>query len=234
MSKNKTVLITGASRGIGIELAKQFLELNYRVIVVSRSKPTLLKLTDSKNFFFVKCNFANIENIKIISNFLKKQKINNIDILINNAGLLINKPLINTNYKEALEMFNVNFFAAAFLIKELIPFLGKSKGASHVINITSMGGFQGSVKYQGLSFYSASKAALAIFTECLAEELKNKNIKCNALALGAVQTEMLSKAFPNYKAPIEAQEIATFIKEFSLNSHNFINGKIIPVSLSTP
>jgi NAD(P)-dependent dehydrogenase (short-subunit alcohol dehydrogenase family) len=97
-----------------------------------------------------------------------------------------------------------------------------------------MGGFQGSVKYQGLSFYSASKAALAIFTECLAEELKNKNIKCNALALGAVQTEMLSKAFPNYKAPIEAQEIATFIKEFSLNSHNFINGKIIPVSLSTP
>ncbi len=234
MSKNKTVLITGVSRGIGFELAKQFLETNYRVIAVSRSKSVFAEHLNNENLIFIKCNIANINNITVLSNFLKKQKIKNIDILINNAGLLINKPLINTNFKEAQNVFNINFFAAAFLIKELMPFLGKSKQASHIINITSMGGVQGTQKFPGLAFYSASKAALAVFTECLAEEFKNKNIKCNALALGAVQTEMLSKAFPNYKAPLAAKEMAAFIKDFSLHAHNFINGKIIPVSLSTP
>ncbi len=97
-----------------------------------------------------------------------------------------------------------------------------------------MGGVQGSEKFQGLSLYSASKAALAVFTECLAEELKTHNVKANALALGAVQTEMLSHAFPTYKAPLQASEMADYIADFALNGHQYYNGKILPVSLSTP
>jgi 3-oxoacyl-[acyl-carrier protein] reductase len=93
---------------------------------------------------------------------------------------------------------------------------------------------QGSVKFSGLSAYSSSKAALVCVTECLAEELREKNISINCLALGAVQTEMLNEAFPGYKAPVSPSEMAGFIADFCLNAHKFINGKIIPVSLSTP
>lgn len=97
-----------------------------------------------------------------------------------------------------------------------------------------MGGFQGSAKFPGLSAYSSSKAALACLTECLAEEFKDKNIAFNCLALGAVQTEMLNEAFPGYKAPLNASDMAAYIANFSINGHQYFNGKIIPVSLSTP
>jgi NAD(P)-dependent dehydrogenase (short-subunit alcohol dehydrogenase family) len=68
----------------------------------------------------------------------------------------------------------------------------------------------------------------------MAEELKDQHIKTNALAIGAVQTEMLTKAFPGYKAPVNSGDMADFIIDFALKGHHYINGKIIPVSLSTP
>jgi len=119
------------------------------------------------------------------------------------------------------------------LIQKLLEKMGGST-PSHVVNISSMGGFQGSMKFPGLSIYSATKAALASLTECLAEEFKKENVFFNALALGAVETEMLEEAFPGYKAPINADEIAEFIADFAFNGYNYMNGKIIPVSLSTP
>ena len=97
-----------------------------------------------------------------------------------------------------------------------------------------MGGVQGSSKFAGLSAYSSSKSALSGLTECLAEELKEKNISVNCLALGAVQTEMLSKAFPGYKAPLQPKQMANFIVDFALTGHQYFNGKIIPVSSTTP
>jgi NAD(P)-dependent dehydrogenase (short-subunit alcohol dehydrogenase family) len=97
-----------------------------------------------------------------------------------------------------------------------------------------MGGFQGSVKFKGLSYYSASKAAISCLTECLANEFSESRISVNCLALGAVQTEMLNEAFPGYKAPVEAHEMAEFISEFALSGHKFFNGKILPVAVGTP
>jgi NAD(P)-dependent dehydrogenase (short-subunit alcohol dehydrogenase family) len=97
-----------------------------------------------------------------------------------------------------------------------------------------MGGFQGSAKYKGLSYYSASKAALACLSECLSTEFMDSGISVNCLALGAVRTEMLDEAFPGYKAPVDAEEMAEFISNFALNGHKFINGKIIPVAVNNP
>jgi NAD(P)-dependent dehydrogenase (short-subunit alcohol dehydrogenase family) len=105
---------------------------------------------------------------------------------------------------------------------------------SHIVNISSMGGFQGSAKYKGLSYYSASKAALACLTECLATEFTEFGISVNCLALGAVQTEMLDEAFPGYKAPVDAKQMAEFISGFALTGHKFFNGKILPVALGNP
>ena len=105
---------------------------------------------------------------------------------------------------------------------------------SHIVNISSMGGFQGSVKFPGLSAYSTSKAALCSFTELFAEEYKDSGIKMICLCLGAVQTEMLEEAFPGFKAPHSPEEMASFIYTFATTQGDFMNGKIIPVSQSTP
>jgi NAD(P)-dependent dehydrogenase (short-subunit alcohol dehydrogenase family) len=90
------------------------------------------------------------------------------------------------------------------------------------------------MKFAGLSAYSTSKAAVASLTELLAEEYKESGIAFNCLCLGAVQTEMLEKAFPGYQAPLNPVEVAKYIADFTQNAHNYLKGKIIPVSLTNP
>ncbi len=153
------------------------------------------------------------------------------EVLINIAGTLINKDFLNISPAEGRIIMETNFFGPAALIKALKPFMAVD---SHIVNISSMGGFQGSVKYRGLSYYSASKAALACLTECLANEFTEYRISVNCLALGSVQTEMLDEAFPGYKAPVEAKDMAEFISGFALKGHKFFNGKILPVAIGNP
>ena len=154
-----------------------------------------------------------------------------VDILINNAGKLISKPFEKLTAKDFLEVYSVNVFAVAALTQQILPFLKKE---SHVVNISSIGGVQGSMKFPVLAAYSSSKGALLTLTEMLAEEYKEQGISFNALALGAVQTEMLEEAFPGYKAPVSAVEMANYIYNFALTGNKFYNGKILQVSSSTP
>ena len=119
------------------------------------------------------------------------------------------------------------------IIKHVIELNGQQRKL-HVVNIGSMGGVQGSVKFPGLSAYSSSKAALANLTECLAEEYKETPIRFNCLALGSVNTEMLKDAFPGFEGSNEPNEMAKFIKEFALTGYKFYNGKVLPVATSTP
>ena len=235
------VVITGASKGIGYELVKLFAKINTnKIVAIARSKDLLNNLKKE-------CNSLNpdnklytlgfdIENPENVKNNLKNHISNyfdSVDILINNAGILINKSFQDFSIEEINKIYNINFISHTVLIQDLILYLKKSNKA-HVVNISSMGAFQGSVKFPGLSIYSSSKAALANLTECLAEEYKDDQIKFNCLALGAVDTEMLNKAFPGYKAPVNPKEMAEYIYNFALNGNQFFNGKIIPVSISTP
>jgi NAD(P)-dependent dehydrogenase (short-subunit alcohol dehydrogenase family) len=105
---------------------------------------------------------------------------------------------------------------------------------SHILNIGSMGAFQGSAKFPGLLAYSASKAALHTLTECLAQELVEQGIKVNCLALGSAQTEMLEQAFPGYESPVMAFEMGKYIADFAVTGHRFFNGKVLPVAVTTP
>ena len=145
--------------------------------------------------------------------------------------MLINKPFAETTYADFEAVYRVNVFGAAQLIRHLLPLLTTD---SHILNISSIGGVNGTSKFPGLAAYSSSKGALGILTELLAEEFKDNGPRCNALALGAVQTEMLAEAFPGYKAPVSASQIATYITDFSLKGHHFYNGKVLPISQSTP
>lgn len=236
-----TVIITGASQGIGFETVKCFAKLDYcEIYALSRNKAKLGKLLTectglSKTAKIIPVAFDLETLIDQPSGLLKQLSgdFKHVDILINNAGFLVNKPFVDVTPGEIQRMLRVNFIAPSLLIKVLLPFMGK-KGLTHVINIGSMGGYQGSSKYPGLAYYSASKAALAIITECLSAEFEKSSVIFNCLALGAVQTEMLNRAFPGYKAPVTAKEMAKFIVEFALSGHKYFKGKILPVSVSNP
>ena len=154
-----------------------------------------------------------------------------VDILINMAGFLLKKEFLDLTNDEVRLIIETNFFGPALMIRTIKPLM---HSGSHIVNISSMGGFQGSAKYEGLSVYSASKAALACLTECLALEFKEYGIKVNCLALGAVQTEMFNEAFHGFKAPVDAAQMAEFISDFALNGHKFFNGKILPVAAGNP
>ncbi|PIE86307.1 MAG: short-chain dehydrogenase [Bacteroidia bacterium] len=236
------ILITGASRGIGFEITKIFADRNVnRIFLLSRNIKKLEELAQiclkiNKNTAIIPVFFDLNQYDSAFTHLIQKLKeydTEKIDILINNAGVLINKRFEKLRAKDVNSMFAVNVQAPIFLIQKLIPFLSASDSA-HVVNISSMGGFQGSAKFAGLSVYSASKAALASLTECLAEEYKKSKISFNCLALGAVQTEMLAEAFPGYQAPLSAAKMAEYIANFAMEGHKYINGKIVPVSLSTP
>jgi NAD(P)-dependent dehydrogenase (short-subunit alcohol dehydrogenase family) len=232
------IIITGAGKGIGYETVKAFTsEKGNNIVAISRNRGLLEKLKTecdsvrggAKVFILP----LDLETPNFPAQFVGQftRFIDSVDILINNAGLLIKKPFTDLTDLDFDRLFNVNVKSSFKLIQLLIPFL---KPESHILNISSMGGYQGSSKFHGLSLYSASKGALAILTECLAEELKERGIKVNCLALGAVQTEMLTEAFPGIQAPVLPQNIAVFIRDFAVNGHKFMNGKILPVSLSTP
>lgn len=230
------IIITGASKGIGFEMVKQCSQHPKNlVIAVSRnieSLSTLVKKENTHSILPLKADISNPLHQKKILKLVKSLNLP-LDVMIHNAGQIINKPFENISAKELFSVYNTNVFAPFMLTQTLLPLMGK-KNKSHILNISSMGGFQGSAKFPGLSAYSSSKSALSGLTECLAEELKGKNIAVNCLALGAVQTEMLSKAFPDYKAPLKANEMAEFICNFALTGHLYFNGKILPVSSSTP
>lgn len=228
---HKNILIVGASKGIGAELVSRFSDLeSMHVIALARNIESNNKWSEKEN--------VSVFNFDLASNTMKEDLsmilsgYNQIDYVINNAGLLVNKPFLELTNNDIHESYDVNVIGVMKSLQIVLPKMFLTGG--HVVNISSMGGFQGTVKFSGLSSYSSSKAALVNITEMLAEEFKETKVKFNCLCLGAVQTEMLEKAFPGYEAPITANKMAEYIADFTINAFHWMNGKIIPVSLSTP
>jgi NAD(P)-dependent dehydrogenase (short-subunit alcohol dehydrogenase family) len=232
------ILLTGASSGVGFEAVLELiLKSENKVIALARSGDKLSRLLEIAkslnpdcNLFPVQFDLVNDDIEQGLKPFIAKQ-FGQLDVLINNAGSLEVKHFTESTEVDFVEMLQSNFLNHVRLIQGLLPLM---QSPSHIVNIGSMGGFQGSAKFVGLSAYSASKAALHNFTECLAEELKEKKISVNCLALGSAQTEMLEKAFPGYESPVMAFEMGKYIADFALTGHKFFNGKILPVAVSTP
>lgn len=233
------IIITGASKGIGYHTALSLCSKNIRKIyLISRSKEGLISLQE-------KCREQNssVETVLIPADINELSKDasgllsfiadDSIDVLINNAGYLVSGAFEKLTDSDIYNMLETNFVSPVRLMRTLMKKINKST-RSHILNISSMGGFQGSLKFSGLSIYSASKAAIAILTESLAEEYKDSDIRFNCLALGAVQTQMLEEAFPGYQAPLTAKDMGKYIAEFALEGHNYYNGKILPVTISNP
>ena len=223
------VIITGSSRGIGYELARLFAQSGHRVLALSRNDKPIKELNEV-NITAFPFDICNDKDFRKLENFLEGDW-KTVDILINNAGQLLNKPFLQTTRIEFEEIYKVNVFGVAELTRLLIP---KITLGGHVVTISSMGGVQGSVKFPGLSAYSSSKGAVITLTELWAEEFKETGPSFNVLAIGAVQTEMLEEAFPGYEAPISAKDMANYIMDFALNGQRYYNGKLLQVSSTTP
>jgi NAD(P)-dependent dehydrogenase (short-subunit alcohol dehydrogenase family) len=223
----KTIVVTGSSKGIGRELALQAAEKGHSVFALSRN---VTSLQATSGVIPLQVDLSDTKAVQQAVNEIRATK-DTIDVLINNAGILLHKPFLETTSEDFHQVFETNVFGLVSITQALLPFM---KVNSHVVNISSMGGIGGSSKFAGLSAYSSSKGAVSILTELLAEEFKATGPKFNALALGAVQTEMLTQAFPEFKAPIQANEMADYILQFALEGHRYFNGKVLPVSSSTP
>ena len=227
------ILINGGTRGIGRKTVDYLAQdSNNKIIVTGRNNEALKKISSEyKNVYAIRIDISDFD--REAENFRNAVQVHfeKTDIIINMAGNLITKDFLEFSNEEARVIMETNFFGPATLIRVLKPLMSSG---SHIVNISSMGGYQGSSKYRGLSYYSASKAAIACLTECLANEFFEFGISVNCLALGAVQTEMLSEAFPGYKAPVNAKQMAEYISEFALNGNKYFNGKILPVAMSNP
>lgn len=224
----KNIIVTGTSRGIGLELALRFANAGHHVLALSRKTPQ--KLIENSNITCFSLDLSKEEDFSQVEQFLATSW-RKIDAIVHNAGTLLLKPFEETTSEEFENIYKVNVFGVANLTRICLPFLQKG---SHVVTISSMGGIQGSMKFAGLSAYSSSKGAVITLSELLAEEYKEKGIAFNVLALGAVQTEMLEEAFPGYKAPLTAIEMANYIFDFTLTGNKYYNGKVLQVTTSNP
>ena len=222
----KTIVVTGTSSGIGHQICIQAAKMNFHVISVSRNIEPLKDIGGIESFAI---DITNKDSVNEFIANLKSRKIK-IDILINNAGYLVSELFGDTTYDSFKKTFDVNVFGLAEITRSLIPIINSD---GHVINISSIGGVNGSKKFPGLSAYSSSKAAVIALTEVLAEEYQN-GPSFNVLALGAVQTKMLKEAFPDYNADTKPEEMAKYILDFAINGNKLFNGKLISVSNSNP
>ena len=226
---SKKIIITGTSRGIGFELVKLFAKKGHHILALSRNEKPIKDL-QLEHVTALSFDLSEAENYTQVETFIKENW-QHVDILINNAGALLNKPFSETSMADFEHVYKTNVFGLAEMTRIVLPFM---KSGSHVVTISSMGGVQGSMKFPGLAAYSSSKGAVITLTELLAEEYKEQGVSFNVLALGAVQTEMLEEAFPGYMAPTTPLEMAQYIFDFSLTGNKYYNGKMLQVSNSTP
>ena len=218
--------ITGGSRGIGLATVKEFLQKDWKVIVLTRNLDPLSELKEEYG-----------ANLELVAYDLQNPMETNlpsdpVDVLIHNAGALINKPMAQMTAEDLRFCYGINVFGPYLLTQRLLPQL---TDCAHVVAISSVGGVQGTVKFPGLTNYSSSKGAMNVLMECFQAEFEDTSQWAfNTLALGAVQTEMLSEAFPGYIAPLQPEELSPFIYNFASSAGQVMRGKTIPLSLSTP
>lgn len=227
--KGKTVCITGASRGIGLALAEKYLREGHLVLAVSRRAAEIkTKNVDDENLVRISADITTPEGIDEVK--MKVRERGALDVLIHNAGQLLYKPFGEISSMELNQVYEVNVFAPFLMTQALI----ESMESCHIINISSVGGVEDSLKFPGLSAYSSSKAALNCLTQMLAAEFKDSDHSFNCLALGSVETEMFNEAFPGVKASCTPEEMASYIYEFDKSAPLVQNGKIISVSRTNP
>ena len=188
----KVVLITGSGRGVGAgiakALAKQGATLAINDFFAERADEMVAEL-QADGHQAVSVPFDVTDMASVSAGIAKiEAAFSSVDVLINNAGALLNKPFAETTMNDFEAVYKVNVFGVAELTRVVLPYM---KEGAHVVTVSSMGGVQGRMKFTGLAEYSSSKGAVITWRELLAEGYKEQHIAFNVIDLGAVQTVML-------------------------------------------
>jgi len=226
-----TACITGASRGLGRAMVEAFLKnSNLDVAAVTRSESLsgIPSGSAANRLHTISADITTEAGRAAV--YKELERLPELSVLIHNAGALAFRPFAETDDNTLRHIYEVNVFAPYLLTQKLLPLAGRT----HIINVSSIGGVQGSLKFGGLSAYSSSKAALNCLTEMWSEEFKDTDTVFNCLALGSVETDMFQEAFPGVSAACTPETMATYIAEFAFSAPSVMKGKVISLSLGNP
>jgi len=208
--RDKAVLITGASSGIGEDAALGFARQGARVALLARRKDLLENLAeritrDGGRAFAISCDVTNREEVNAAT-ALAARAFNRIDILVNSAGLLISDPVEKMRREDLERMMNVNLYGAFNMIQAVLPIM-RRQGAGSIINIASLAGRRG---LSPLGAYCATKFAMVGLTEALRMELFGTGIRVSLVMPGVIDTPMTSDA--QFSAPMDLPPMPSFMK----------------------
>lgn len=238
MSRKKTVLITGSSRGIGREMARLFAKNNYNVVINynksnDHAQELLEELTkEGCSVRIFKADISNIHEANSLVNYTIGQ-FEKIDVLINNAGISRFNLFTDICYDEWHEVMNVNLNSVFYVTQKALQYMLPEQSGK-IINISSMWGLVGSANEV---HYSTSKAALIGMTKALAKELGPSNIQVNAIAPGVIETDMLNEVdgdtieMLKYETPLmrigKPMDIARCALFLADEGGDFITGQVL-------
>ena len=237
---NKVALITGGTRGIGKEIAYTLAEENYEIIINYRTEnEELMKLKKEIEQKRVRClllkgDVSNFEDCKkLVEEAINR--INHIDVLVNNAGITKDMLLMRMKPEDFNEVINVNLIGTFNMTKNVINYMMKER-KGRIINVSSVVGISGNA---GQTNYAASKAGIIGFTKSLAKEVASRNILVNAIAPGFIQTDMTNILKENVKDEIAktiplkrmgtAKDVANVVKFLVSEDSSYITGQVIQV-----
>ena len=234
--KNKKVLITGATGGIGNCIVKKFDELGAKIVASGTNED---KLKNLKN------KFSNIHSEKFklddhdkIENFINlvDQKLGGLDILVNNAGITLDNLSIRLSEENWKKVIDINLTSTFLMCKSAVKKMLKQKNGK-IINITSIVGHTGNL---GQANYAASKAGIIAFSKSLAIEYAKKNININCVSPGFIKTEMTHKINDDFKKILlskipsgtlgTGEDVSNCVAFLASDMANYINGETIHVN----
>ena len=240
MEENKTVFVTGASRGIGKEVALKFADKGYNVVinyVSSKTNVEELKEEFEKKGVKALIMQADVTNKEAIEELVKKaiEEFGQIDVLVNNAGITKDNLLMRMSEEEFDKVIEVNLKGTYIVTKAVTKYMMKKRSGS-IINLSSVVGVAGNA---GQTNYSASKAGIIGFTKSVAKELASRNIRANAVAPGFIETDMTAVLPDTVKENIHnqiplkrmgtAKEVANLIYFLGSDESSYITGQVINI-----
>ena len=237
--KDKICIVTGAGKGLGKEIAKEFYAQGAKLSLITRSQSDVDDLISEFDNERVLSICGDVSDANAVNQFIYQtvDKFGKIDVLVNNAGMRFRKEFLDISEGELDKVLNVNLKSIVFLCQKTLPYMIKNNNGK-IINMSSIAGTLG---FANLSGYVMSKAAIIGLTKSLAAEFSDKNIQVNALAPGFCKTSYFenfqeNKELYNFtlsRTPMarwgEGKEIADVCVFLASNMSNYMTGEVLKV-----
>ena len=234
--KNKKIIITGATGGIGNSLVKKFIEYDAKILATGTNEEKLQKLKNE--FKNIEIEKFKLEEHQHIENFIENacNKLGGLDILINNAGITLDNLSMRLTEETWKKVLDINLTSTFLMCKYAIKKMLKNKYGK-IINITSIVAHTGNI---GQANYSASKAGIVAFSKSLAMEYAKKKININCVSPGFIKTEMTDKINDEFKKMLiskipsgdlgSGEDVSNCVAFLASDMANYINGETIHVN----